>query len=88
MARQRNLTPNPVFCVLSPDEVAETMEGVPPELSYKLWSLVSLYDKQPRSEVPDDFAERSVKKYWSKFTLQEQITLNILAVKHNKQWSA
>lgn len=84
--KPRSFRPHPLFSVWSPDQVAECLEGVPQELYGKIWNeIVPLYANQPHSEVPDDFSRRCLKKYWTKFTLKEQIALNILAVKHERK---
>jgi len=76
------IKPHGLFSVWSPDEVAECL-GVGPNLYAKIWNeLVPIYDKWPRSEVPDDFSKRCLAKWWYKFTPEEQARLNELAIKH------
>lgn len=80
-------TPNDLFDVWSPDQVAECLDGVPTELYSKIWNeIVPLYDGQERSEVPDDFGKRCLKNYWDKFTEEEQNQLNAAAEAHDKEW--
>jgi acyl carrier protein phosphodiesterase len=78
------VVPHALFNVWSPDEVAECVEGVPPELSRKLWELVPVSDKA-RSEVPDDFSDFCLARTWSKLTPDEQTQLNALADAHEKR---
>ena len=75
------MKPHRAFHVMSPDEVAECWNGVPDTLYSKIWNeIVPLYDGKRRSEWNDDFGDRCVSKFWSKFTVEEQTTLNELAV--------
>jgi hypothetical protein len=74
-----DITPNSLFHVWSPDEVAECLEGVTPDLSGALWALVPLYENQPRSEMPDDFSRRATARWWKKLSLAHRILLNQLA---------
>lgn len=80
------IKPHGLFQVWSPDEVAECLV-VSPELYAKIWNeLVPIYDKWPRSEVPDDFSKRCLAKWWYKFTPEEQAALNKAAEKEDAQW--
>lgn len=80
--------PHSLFDVWSPDEVGECLEGLPRELSNRLWNdFVPLYENDPRSEVPDDFGRRCLSKWWDKLTLDEQITLNKCAAAHYDKWN-
>jgi vacuolar-type H+-ATPase subunit C/Vma6 len=74
-----NIEPNSLFNVWSPDEVAECLEGITPDLYKALWELTKFYPRGPRSEVPDDFARRALAKYWKKLSLAHRILLNELA---------
>lgn len=75
--------PHPLFIVWSPDEVAECLEGVTTALGRHLWEEAADYDGKPRSEVPDDFGERALAKYWDRFTDEEKAQLNKLADAHD-----
>jgi len=76
------IEPNPLFLVWSPDEVAECLEGVGiGEIYGQLWELVAEYDGLPRSEVPDDFEDRCLAKFWNKLPETTQIFLNGCAEK-------
>jgi hypothetical protein len=72
------IKPHSLFNVWSPDEAAECLPGIGnTDLYTKIWrDIVPLYDGQPRSEVPDDFGNRCLKKYWNKFTDEEKVRLN------------
>ena len=75
------IKPHGLFQVWSPDQVAECL-GVPGEIYAKIWrELVPIYDKWPRSEVPDDFSRCCLAKWWYKFTPEEQEALNAAAKK-------
>ena len=81
------LKPHGLFSVWSPDEVAEALEGVGPEIYRKIWNeIVPIYDKWPRSEVPDDFSKRCLAKWWYKFDPEEQAMLNMLAKEHEGEY--
>jgi hypothetical protein len=82
------IKPHGLFTVWSPDTVAECLEGIGnTDLYLKIWNeIVPLYANQPRSEVPDDFDRRCLKKYWSKFTDDEKRTLNAAAERHEANW--
>ena len=76
------IKPHALFEVWSPDEVAECLDGIG-DLYSKIWNeIVPLYDGKSRSEVPDDFGSRCLKKYWSKFTDDEKLQLNACAQRH------
>jgi len=81
--------PHETFEVWSPDQAVECLEGISEALYRKVWNeVVPLYDGKPRSEVPDDFAERSVAKFWDKFTEAERAELNAAAAAHDAQWGS
>jgi len=81
------IKPHSLFSVWSPDEVAECLNGIGNSPLYsKIWNeIVPLYKGKPRSDVPDDFDRRCLKKYWSKFTNEEKLRLNECAEKQNEQ---
>lgn len=82
------IKPNSLFLVWSPDEVAECLEGILPQegLYQALWALTKEYENEPRSEVPDDFGDRCLAKYWDKLSQAYQVVLNDLADKHHKRY--
>lgn len=75
------IRPHGLFTVWSPDQVAECIDGIPQELYVRLWDIVPEYDDKPRSEVPDDFEERCLARWWDRFTEGEQLLLNDLATR-------
>lgn len=80
------IKPHGLFDVWSPDQVAECLEGVDDDLYHALWDMVRHYDKLPRSECNDDFAERAVKNFWGELSEEHQLKLNELATKHEEEW--
>ena len=78
-----------LFQINSPDEVAECFEGIGTELYAKIWNtIVPLYDKKPRSEVPDDFGRRNLSKFWKHFTDDEKRQLNEIAKRKQAETNA
>ena len=78
-----------LFQINSPDEVAECFEGIGTELYTKIWNtIVPLYDKKPRSEVPDDFGRRNLSKFWKHFTDDEKRQLNEIAKRKQAETNA
>lgn len=71
--------PHALFSVWSPDEVAECLEGVPPDVGRRLWGLARHYAGRPRSEVPDDFGERCLSLWWGELPEGDRALLNSLA---------
>ena len=69
---------NTIFEVWSPDTVAECMPGVD-SLYAKLWSLVE--ETPAANEVNDNFADRALGNFWSRFTDEEKALLNEAATK-------
>jgi hypothetical protein len=79
-----------MFDVWSPDEVAECLSFPDPtgDIYRALWDLVRHYDKQPRSEVPDDFDRRCLANWWSELPPDTQVVLNEAAEQEEKGWRA
>ncbi len=72
--------PNDLFRVWSPDTVAECLCGNDDDDLYStLWGMVHHYEGKPRSEVPDDFADRALSNWWNELTTDEKLRLNKLA---------
>jgi len=83
----KQVKPHALFQVWSPDEVAECLEGIGNTGIYeKIWNkIVPIYDKWPKSEVPDDFSRRCLAKWWDLFTYEERIKLNAAAALHDQK---
>lgn len=79
------ITPHPWFEVITPDQVAETWDGVYSfgNLYETLWSMVDNYQKIDREDCgPHDvIGLNSVKDFWDKFSPEHQTKLNELATK-------
>ena len=74
------IKPNGLFEVWSPDTVAECLTGAGDEDIYTaLWGMVAHYEGKPRSEVPDDFGDRALVKWWSELNDDMKGRLNTLA---------
>lgn len=84
-ANTSTVTPEGLFKVWSPDEVAECLDGVGDDLYRALWALVPLYQDEPRSEVPDDFARRALARFWDHLDRDTHLRLNELAVAHDRE---
>lgn len=77
------MTPNSLFTVWSPDEVAECLPGVGVEGLYaRLWELVELVPG--RGETPDTCFERALSKVWKRLSHDDQFELNRLAAEYDK----
>ena len=79
--------PNGVFRLITPDQVAETWDGVGQDLYRALWDCVQDYDNSYRANIedmgPNDVVGiNCVKQFWDKFTPEEQEELNKLAEKN------
>lgn len=73
-------TPDTLFTVWSPDEVAECLDGVSTDLYRRLWSLVRLVPALTADdETPDCGFKRSLSHVWQHLTESEQTELNSLA---------
>lgn len=83
-----SIKPHVAFTVHSPDQVAETYDGIDgvSGLYEALWALVGHYDGKPRSEVNDDFADRALSNWWDELEPEHQAKLNELAEIHDKAW--
>lgn len=75
---------NHLFCVWSPDEVAECLDGVNGDLYRRLWELVELVP--PNGETPDTRFDRALSKVWDKLDAYEQAELNRLAEIEESKW--
>jgi hypothetical protein len=77
--------PHEACSVYSPDEIAETIDGVSdvPGLYEALWALVRHYDGKPRSEVNDDFADRAVCNWWDELSVEHQVEINRLLTEND-----
>lgn len=82
--------PHARFRFDTPDEVAECMQGVSPELSSRLWSLMAdlprptyhVEDSSPGDALDSD---RGLASCWSKLTRDEQVELNRLAAAEERR---
>lgn len=68
-----------LFEVWSPDEAAECLSGISDSTYSHLWEFVAEYDDVPRSEVPDDFGDRCLSRFWDRLSEEEQKELNAAA---------
>ena len=76
-------TPDYLFEVWSPDDVAECMDGVNATLYARLWSLVPLLPRLTADdETPDTRFKRALVHVWHHMTPVEQVELNMLAEQH------
>lgn len=82
------IKPHSFFRTITPDEVAETMDGVPTELYQKLWSFVEDY---PCKMTPEEREEptpgsNNLAGFWDRLTPEEQTKLNELATKADAEF--
>lgn len=76
-------TPDYLYEVWSPDDVAECMDGVNATLYARLWSLVPLLPRMSADdETPDCRFKRALAHVWHHLTPVEQAELNMLAEQH------
>lgn len=77
------ITPHPWFEVITPDQVAETWDGVfnAGNLYEALWDTVDSYQKIDREDngPADVIGLNSVKDFWDWFNPEQQTKLNELA---------
>ena len=73
------LKPHRLFDVWTPDEVAECLDGVTPDIYRKLWALMDGVPKDA-SEVPDNFSATCLARQWGRLSAEDQKVLNRLAV--------
>lgn len=77
------IEPHATFEFVTPDTVAECMlhSGNDPDgaLAAKLWDLVSEYRCRPDAEYPEERWVDSLKRFWNRFTPEEQRRLNAAA---------
>ena len=62
---------------------------IPATLYAKIWNqMVPLYDKERRSEVPDDYDRRCLAqgRFWKLLSAEERTLLNELAEKHDAKY--
>ena len=81
--------PHPALSVVTPDEAAETWDGIEESLYQKLWSCVEKYDNTWRENIEDIgphdvIGINSVSKFWRHFTEEERRHLNQLARRNSK----
>ena len=74
------VTPDELFSFWTPDEVAECLD-VGDDLYAKLWKLVEEYRQPRQPEYPEEKWVDGLKRFWNRFTPDEQRQLNEAARK-------
>jgi len=75
------IEPHGLFEIFRPDDVAENIDGVSPELYNALWSIVDYYTGEPNPEAPDSCYADSLAYHWDKLTPELQLEANKLALR-------
>lgn len=80
------MKPDILFEIWRPDQVAECLDGVVGASLYMpLWNLVEDYPDQrspEEMESPDAMMSNCLAQFWDRFTEEQQVKLNELAVRH------
>jgi len=83
--------PHPLFDIWTPDEVAECLSGIGNTPLYsRLWDFVKDYKKRASGlefECPPDPGFNCLAGFWKRLEPKDQAILNILAEKHEKEYS-
>lgn len=89
------IKPDSVFDVITPDQVAETWDGIygSGNLYEKLWECVKYYDNSYRENIedigPNDvIGINCLSEFWDRFSQEHQLKLNELAKEMEKSYAS